>query len=88
MYLPGECRKPWGKNVFFVLAKKLFKIYILNVEFLKELSCGVRHTKVHKPVKLVYTEYFDTEQEALAKEKYLKSGGGREWLKNMMNCAK
>lgn len=48
---------------------------------------GARHTKMHKPVKLVYTEYFDTEQEALEKEKYLKSGGGREWLKNMMNCA-
>ena len=48
---------------------------------------GARHTKLHKPVKLVYIEYFDTEQEALAKEKYFKSGGGREWLKNMMNCA-
>ena len=46
-----------------------------------DVLCGVKHgngaryTKVHKPVKLVYTEYFDTEQEALAKEKYLKSGG-------------
>ena len=49
---------------------------------------GAQHTRKHVPKKLVYIEYFDTEKEALEKEKYLKSGVGREWLKNLMNCAK
>lgn len=48
---------------------------------------GAEHTKRHKPVELVYIEYFNTEAEALCKEKYLKSGGGREWLKKNVICA-
>ena len=48
---------------------------------------GAEHTKRHKPIKLVYIEYFEAESEALQKEKYLKSGGGREWLKaNMLSA--
>lgn len=43
---------------------------------------GAEHTKKYKPIKLVYFEAFKTEQEALQKEDYLKSGSGREWLKN------
>lgn len=43
---------------------------------------GAEHTKKHKPVRLVYLEIFDTEKEAIDKEHYLKSGSGREWLKN------
>ena len=42
---------------------------------------GAEHTKKHKPVKLVYFEPFETEEQSLQKEKYLKSGSGREWLK-------
>lgn len=42
---------------------------------------GAKHTKRHNPIRLVYLEYFHTEKEALAEEKYLKSGSGREWLK-------
>ena len=42
---------------------------------------GAEHTQKHKPVKLVYFEAFKSEEEALEKEQYLKSGSGREWLK-------
>ena len=42
---------------------------------------GAEHTQKHKPVKLVYFEAFKSEKEALEKEKYLKTGSGREWLK-------
>ena len=48
---------------------------------------GAEHTRRHKPIELVYIEYFKTEAEALEKEKYLKSGGGREWLKKNVVCA-
>ena len=43
---------------------------------------GAEHTKKHKPIRLVYFQTFQTEKEALDKEQYLKSGSGREWLKN------
>lgn len=46
---------------------------------------GAEHTKKHKPLELVYTETFSTEQEALLREKYLKSGIGREWLNQYLS---
>lgn len=46
---------------------------------------GARHTQKHKPVKIAYYETFDTEQDAVAREKYFKSGSGREWLKNKID---
>lgn len=45
---------------------------------------GAEHTKKHKPVKIVYYETFNTEKEAVEREKYLKSGSGREWLSNKL----
>lgn len=43
---------------------------------------GAQHTKKYKPIKILYYETFDTEQEAIVREKYFKSGSGREWLKD------
>ena len=37
-------------------------------------------TRQNKPWKLVYQEYFATKNEALRREKFLKSGQGRKWL--------
>ena len=42
---------------------------------------AAQHTRKYKPVDLVYLESVESEKEALRKEKYLKSGSGREWLK-------
>ena len=36
-------------------------------------------TKGRGPFKLIYTESFGTRAEARKKEKFLKSGSGREW---------
>ncbi len=47
---------------------------------------GAKYTAMHKPVKIIYYEIFDTEQEAIAREKYFKSGSGREWLKNKIDA--
>ncbi|MBP9803140.1 MAG: GIY-YIG nuclease family protein [Candidatus Pacebacteria bacterium] len=38
-------------------------------------------TKPYKPFKIIYTEKFETRIEARVKEKYLKSGIGKEFLK-------
>ncbi len=40
-----------------------------------------RSTKAYKPFELIYTEEFKTREEARAREKYLKSGVGKEFLK-------
>jgi predicted GIY-YIG superfamily endonuclease len=42
---------------------------------------GAEHTKRHKPQRLLYFREFATQSEALAHEKHLKSGSGREMLK-------
>ena len=49
---------------------------------------GAEHTKKHKPIKLIYCEAFETEKEAAAKERFLKSGSGREWLKQNLQTYK
>ena len=35
-----------------------------------------------RPWKIIHTEKFQTKQEAIAREKQLKSGKGREWIWN------
>ena len=41
---------------------------------------GAKHTKTHKPVKVIHWEQFDTQDEARAREEELKTGFGRTWL--------
>ena len=41
---------------------------------------GAKWTKEHKPVSIIHFEEFDTEKEAVEREKYFKSGSGREWI--------
>lgn len=51
---------------------------------LKEHNKGEnRSTKAYKPFVLIYTETFQTRVEAREKEKYWKSGVGKEFLKNL-----
>ncbi|OEK02883.1 endonuclease [Roseivirga sp. 4D4] len=40
-------------------------------------------TKAYRPFKLFYQEQFETRIEARQREKYLKSGVGREYLKKL-----
>jgi putative endonuclease len=39
-------------------------------------------TRLYRPWKLIHFEDFETKQEALCREKALKSGKGREWIRN------
>lgn len=45
---------------------------------------GAKHTARHKPIKIAYYETLQTEQAAIQKEKYFKSGSRREWLKTQL----
>ena len=40
-------------------------------------------TKPYKPFKLIHLEQFNTRTKARQREKYLKSGYGKEYLKNL-----
>ncbi len=42
-----------------------------------------KSTKAHAPFQLIYFEKFETREEARKKEKYLKSGIGKEFLKEL-----
>ena len=44
-------------------------------------SGKTKSTKGYKPWKLVYLETFGTRDEAVFREKYFKTGSGREFLK-------
>jgi predicted GIY-YIG superfamily endonuclease len=44
---------------------------------------GAEWTKTHRPIALIHYEEFKSEKEAVEREKYLKSGVGREWLKEL-----
>ena len=54
-------------------------------ERLKDHRAGrVSRTKGIGPLVVVYFEHFDTYADAQAREKYLKTGAGREWLKRRL----
>lgn len=64
-----------------------YKGYTQDLERRFELhlnGSGAKHTAKHKPLKIAYYETFKTEQEAIEREKHLKSGSGREWLKTQL----
>lgn len=44
-----------------------------------------RSTKAYKPFKLIYSETFNTREEARKREIYLKSGIGKEFLKSIQH---
>ncbi|MCO5948427.1 GIY-YIG nuclease family protein [Mucilaginibacter sp. RT5R15] len=44
-----------------------------------------KSTKAYRPWKIVYTESFDTLLEAVNREKYLKTGVGREFLDRVLH---
>jgi putative endonuclease len=51
-------------------------------ERLKDHRAGrASHTKNRRPLRLVHFEYFASYSEALAREKYFKTGTGRDWLR-------
>ncbi|MFD1314063.1 GIY-YIG nuclease family protein [Namhaeicola litoreus] len=78
---------------------KMYYVYVLNsvnfdrnyTGFTKDLDRRVREhnlgknksTKAYVPWKLIHVEEFEERLEARKREKYLKSGSGREYLKKL-----
>ncbi len=77
----------------------MYKVYAISSEVRNYIYVGLtkdlakrlkRHnrgyektTKPYKPFKLIYTEECKTRIEARKREKYLKSGVGKEFLKSL-----
>ena len=72
-----------------VVDKRLYKGHTQDVEKrLKEHNSGkVKSTKGYKPWELKYIETFETRKEAVKREKYLKTGIGREFLISKIKAA-
>ena len=89
-HLPAG-RQALGKWYVYVLLcedSSLYKGHTQDVEkrFSQHLNGqGAEHTKKHKPIKIVYSEECETREIAIQREKYMKSGSGREWLKKHLN---
>lgn len=76
-------------EVYALLSKKNGDIYVgmaLNAENrLKEHNSGKsKYTKSLSPWKIFRIEYFPDWKEARVREKYLKSGIGKEFLKSLV----
>ena len=76
---------------FYVLKSlkdgKLYKGYSQNVRnrLLAHNSGKVRATKNRKPFKIIYQEGFNTEKEAIEREKYFKTFKGGKKLKKILD---
>lgn len=56
------------------------------VRRMREHQLGkVSYTRSRKPLKLIYTEVVRNREEALAREKFLKSRTGRRYLKKILH---
>lgn len=56
----------------------------INKRIIEHNSGKTKSTKGYKPWKLVYFETFKTREEAVLREKYFKTGSGREFLKGKL----
>ena len=75
--------------VYVLRSLKDFKNYVgftenLDRRFEEHNSGLVKSTRNRSPFKLLYSETFKTKKEALKKEKFFKTGKGREYLKTLL----
>ena len=73
--------------VYILKSLKDHKRYIgftsdLERRILEHNSGLVKSTRNRKPLELIYTEEFENKKIAMAREKFFKSGKGREFLKS------
>ena len=75
-------------TVYAIRSEKDGRIYVgftmdLNKRLNDHNSGKTSSTKGYRPWKLMYSEYKETRLEAREREKYLKSGIGKEFLKSL-----
>lgn len=74
------------KYFVYIILNKNDQIYIgqtnnLEDRLLRHNSGTQKYTKGKGPFELIYFEQFQTRSEAMKREKALKSGKGREWIR-------
>lgn len=75
--------------VYILISKKDNKLYIGSTKNLKQraeqhIRGQVLATKCRKPLELIYYEGFISKKDSLREELFLKSGKGRERLKELL----
>ena len=81
--LPND-ESRWYTYVLLCDNATLYKGFTNNLEKRYKRHCagdGADYTRKNKPLGVVYYETFSSQEEAVKREKYFKSGSGREWLK-------
>jgi len=84
MKSPGLSERPWFVYPILCDDQSLYVGVSQNVEqrFTDHLAGrGATWTARHKPAQLVHQEEYATSEEAFSREKELKTGFGRKWLK-------
>jgi len=76
---------------YVLLSEKDERFYVGFTEDLRERlekhsSGKVKSTASRRPLKLVYYEACLHERDAIKREKYFKTGFGRRFLKNRLEC--
>ena len=71
----------------YILKNNKGKVYIGQTNNLKRRieehnEIGFGYTSKHRPWILIYKEEFCTRKDAMNRERFLKSGIGRDWIKN------
>lgn len=75
--------------VYILLSLKNQGLYIgftnnLKLRLIRHSSGKVTSTKDRRPLQLIHYEYFINQKDAKAREEYLKSGYGRDQLKQFL----
>lgn len=74
----------WYTYVLLCDNGSFYKGFTNNLDKRYKRHCsgdGAEYTKKHKPLGVIYYEIFSSEDDAVKREKYFKSGSGRDWLK-------
>ena len=98
---PGTSKASRSLEAFLILSYNMFWVYAISSISRNYIYVGLtdnlerridqhnkgynRTTKPYAPFVLIYTEECDTRLEARKREKYLKSGVGKEFLRALRN---
>ena len=76
--------------VYILFSTRIQKTYVgftsnLELRIASHNEFGKKDwTSKHRPWTLIHSEIFDSKTEAMAREKFLKSGKGRVWIKELL----
>ena len=75
-------------TVYVLFSEKFNKLYIgftsdIKKRFISHNELAIKgFTVKYRPWKIIHTEVFDNKKDAMVREKQLKQGKGREWIRD------